>query len=102
MGNIKEKAKASLRSRKTDRLDLRLSQSEKALLKKAAALRHEKVSDYVRVIALNDAKRLIEQNESILLSDEDRDLLLNALDNPPAPNQALTEAIHTYLNNVEL
>ncbi|HXF91074.1 MAG TPA: DUF1778 domain-containing protein [Candidatus Nitrosotenuis sp.] len=97
--DVKEQRRNPLKSRKTHRLDLRLSPREKELLKKAAALRHEKVSDYVRVIVLNEAKRLIDQNELMVLSEQDRDLLLNTLDNPPAPNQALKEAMKKFLSH---
>ena len=65
MANSKRKDLSIKRVKKIDRLDLRLSSSEKELLKKAAALKHEKVSDYVRVLILNEAKRFIEERESI-------------------------------------
>jgi|GEM_PF-1224641 len=90
------------RVKKLDRLDLRLSRGEKELLKKAAALKHEKVSDYVRVLVLNEAKRIVEESESITLSDKDRDLLLLTLDMPPAPNEALRKAMQDYKNGVIL
>jgi len=100
MPNSKKKDLSVKRIKKGDRLDLRLSHSEKELLKKAAALRHEKVSDYVRVFILNEAKRFIEERESILLSDVDRDLLLHSLDNPPVPNEALRAAMQEYKKGV--
>jgi len=100
MPNSKKKDLNIKRVKKVERLDLRLSRSEKDLLKKAAALRHEKVSDYVRVLILNEAKRFIEERESILLSDLDRDLLLFSLDNPSVPNEALRAAMGEYKKGV--
>ena len=90
------------RVKKLDRLDLRLSRGEKEHLKKAAALKHEKVSDYVRVLVLNEAKRIVEESESITLSDRDRDLLLLTLDMPVIPNEALKKAMRDYKNGVIL
>jgi len=100
MPTSKKKDLKVQRVKKGERLDLRLSHSEKELLKRAAALRHEKVSDYVRVLILNEAKRFIEERESILLSDLDRDLLLHSLDNPPIPNEALRAAMEEYRKGV--
>jgi len=86
-------------SKKNTRLDLRLSLTEKELLKKAAVLKHESVSDYVRVIALNEAKRAVDASSSTILSEADRDLLLTALDHPPEPSEALKQAMAKYLGS---
>jgi uncharacterized protein (DUF1778 family) len=86
-------------SKKNTRLDLRLSLTEKELLKKAAVLKHESVSDYVRVIALNEAKRVVDASSTVFLSEADRDLLLAVLDHPPEPNEALKQAMAKYLGS---
>ncbi len=44
--------------------------------------------------------RLIEENKLILLSDQDRDLLMQALDNPPAPNEALRGAMNSSRRSI--
>lgn len=44
---------------------------------------------------------ILEMYESILLSNEDRDLILNMLDNPPEPNEALKKAMRKYRDTLK-
>ena len=40
-------------------------------------------------VALKQAQIDLAENSTLVLSNRDRDLMMNALDNPPEPNEAL-------------
>jgi uncharacterized protein (DUF1778 family) len=75
------------------RMNLRLRPEQKAMLTRAAALRHTDLTDFVLQPALREAKAVIEESERIVLSERDSLLVLNLLENPPAPNARLRAAI---------
>jgi len=75
------------------RMNLRLRPEQKATLMRAAALRHTDLTDFVLQPALREAKAVIEESERIILSERDSLLVLNLLENPPAPNAKLRAAI---------
>ena len=77
----------------TQRMNLRLRPEQKATLVRAAALRHTDLTDFVLQPALREAKAVIEESERIVLSERDSLLVLNLLENPPAPNAKLRAAI---------
>jgi uncharacterized protein (DUF1778 family) len=75
------------------RMNFRLRPEQKATLMRAAALRHTDLTDFVLYPALREAKAVIAENERIALSERDSFLVLNLLENPPAPNARLRAAI---------
>jgi len=75
------------------RMNLRLRPEQKATLMRAAALRHTDLTDFVLQPALREAKAVIEESERIALSERDSLLVLEQLENPPAPNAKLRAAI---------
>ena len=77
----------------TPRMNLRLRPDQKATLMRAAALRHTDLTDFVLRPALREAKAVIEEAERIVLSERDSFMVLNLLENPPAPNAKLRAAI---------
>jgi len=62
-------------------------------LMRAAALRNTDLTDFVLQPALREAKAVIEEAERIVLSERDSLMVLNLLENPPAPNAKLRAAI---------
>ena len=76
------------------RMNLRLRPEQKATLMRAAALRHTDLTDFVLQPALREARTVIEESERIVLSGRDSLLVLNLLENPPAPNARLRAAIN--------
>jgi uncharacterized protein (DUF1778 family) len=76
-----------------ERMNLRLRPEQKAMLMRAAALRNTDLTDFVLQPALREAKAVIEESEWIVLSERDSLLVLNLLENPPAPNSKLRAAI---------
>ena len=75
------------------RMNLRMRPEQKAMLMRAAALRHTDLTDFVTESALREAKAVIEAAEHIKLSKRDSLLVLDLLENPPAPNAKLRAAI---------
>ena len=77
------------------RINLRTSPEAKALIERAAAIMGSTVSSFMLQNAYEAASRLIAQQEIFTLSDRDRDVFLNALENPPEPTQALIDLMRT-------
>ncbi len=75
------------------RMNLRMRPEQKAMLMRAAALRHTDLTDFVTQSALREAKAVIEAAEHVKLSERDSLLVLDLLENPPAPNAKLRAAI---------
>lgn len=75
------------------RMQLRIQPEQKATLMRAAALRNTTLTDFIFQIAMREAKIVIEEAERIQLSERDSLLVLDLLENPPAPNAKLRRAI---------
>jgi uncharacterized protein (DUF1778 family) len=75
------------------RMNLRLRREQKATLMRAAALKHTDLTGFVLQPALREARAVIEESERVVLSERDSLLVMNLLENPPAPNARLQAAI---------
>lgn len=74
---------------KDSRVDFRLSDVQKSLLERAAEIKHLSLSSYILSSSIKQAELDIAENEMLILSNRDRDLVMSALENPPEPNEAL-------------
>jgi uncharacterized protein (DUF1778 family) len=74
------------------RLALRVRAEEKAMLMRAVAIEHTDMTDFILRHALDAARKVIEQAESVTLSARDSLRVLDVLENPPAPNAKLQHA----------
>ncbi len=84
---------------KGERIDVRVNAEVKALFTRAAELSGTSLSAFILDAARERAVKLIEQNERIVLNNEARDVLLNALSNPPVPAKSLRRAADRYSDN---
>lgn len=84
-----------------ERLHLRCDAQAKQLLEKAAAYRHETLSAFILTQALDSARQVIETQESITLTPADFEIFLDALENPPTPNDALRRAFAQHQAQVQ-
>ena len=75
-----------------DRMSLRIASEEKSLLIRAAALQHTNLTDFVISNAVSVARKIINENERLELTERDSLHVLDLLDNPPAPNEKLMAA----------
>lgn len=81
---------------KDERLQIRLDARAKRLLQKAAQYSRKSVSQFVLAQSLEAAERIVGEQENVSLSERDWELFLDALDNPPAPNDRLKRAARRY------
>ncbi len=81
---------------KADRLQVRLDAESKAVLQRAASYRRKTVSQFVLATALEEAEKVIRENEAVTLSGPDWKIFYDALTDPPAPNAALRKAFAKY------
>ena len=74
---------------KDSRVGFRVSDVQKSLLERAAEIKHLSLSSYILSSSIKQAELDIAENEMLILSNRDRDLVMSALENPPEPNEAL-------------
>lgn len=77
---------------RSERMELRATKREKALLARAAALEHLDVTSFVLRVVLPEAQSIVDQHGRIVLSERATDLILDLLENPPDPPPALSKA----------
>lgn len=78
------------------RLEVRISLETKALIQKAADLEGCSLTDFVVATVQSAACKIIEQHQILKLSVEDSEAFINAIVNPPKPNNALKSAAVRY------
>jgi uncharacterized protein (DUF1778 family) len=86
----------SSRQARTARLEARISPEMLSVVRRAAEIQGRSVSDFVVAAAQEAAQRTIEDTSIIRLSVEDQRLMLDAILNPPEPNEALLKAADAY------
>jgi uncharacterized protein (DUF1778 family) len=73
-------------------MSLRVNPDIKAMLMRAATCAHTDLTDFVLRNAIQAAKKIISEEEHFVLSGRDSLRVLDALENPPAPNERLMAA----------
>lgn len=81
---------------KDQRVQLRLDEHAKRVLRRAARHRQTSLSQFVLGTALEEAERVIREHEVETLSDGDWQRFMAALDDPPGPNDRLRAAFADY------
>jgi uncharacterized protein (DUF1778 family) len=74
------------------RLALRIRPDDKAVLTRAVALAQTDMTEFILRTALREARSIIEEHERLKLTRRDSRLVLELLENPPAPNAKLRKA----------
>jgi uncharacterized protein (DUF1778 family) len=80
-----------------ERITARVSSAIAETLNEAADLTGTTINNFVVQAALKEAQRVIDREKTINVSRSDAAMLLNLLDNPPAPNSALTRAFERFM-----
>jgi len=88
------------RSRKEERLEARVTAEQKKMIARAAALRGSSVTEFVVASAQQAAADTIKDSEVLTLHDEARDVFVNAILRPPAPNEAARKAARRYKEQI--
>ena len=76
---------------KTARIDLRVTESEKALLEQVCEEQKVSLSNYIMSIVLKQAALDIEANKKVDLNKKQWDFVMDLLDNPPEPTESLKD-----------
>lgn len=77
---------------KKQRIDLRLSPEDKSLIENAASLSNLTISQFMLASASERAAEVIEQHQRIVLNEASWKQVMDAISNPPAPNEKLKRA----------
>ena len=80
-----------------ERITARVSSAVAETLNEAAELAGTTMNNFVVQAALKEAQRIIDREKAIFVSKNDAAMLLNLLENPPAPNAALTKAFEHFM-----
>jgi uncharacterized protein (DUF1778 family) len=85
---------------KLDRLQVRLDAESKTVLQRAASYRHKTVSQFVLATALEEAQKVIRENEVVTLAGPDWKIFYDTLTSPPEPNATLRKAFAKYQKSI--
>jgi uncharacterized protein (DUF1778 family) len=77
-------------------LDIRLNSQAKQKIERAAMVSHQSVRDFVVTSLLRASDEALEPEQSIRLTNRDRDLFLAALDGEVRPKRALRNAAERF------
>ena len=91
-------SRAPMDTQRTDRIELRASPAEKALLARAAALERLDLTSFILRSALPQAESVVSAAENVALSERDSLRVLDLLENPPAPPARLRAAAKARLD----
>jgi uncharacterized protein (DUF1778 family) len=90
------KRRPGSRSRKQQRLEARITPDQKRLIERAAELRGTTVTEFVIASAQQAAADTIKNFEVLILRDQARKVFVQAILNPPLPNEAARAAARRY------
>jgi len=87
-------------TQKTARLEARISAEQKELIARAAGYEGRSVSDFIVATVQEAARAVIQEHEFLRLNESQSRAFVEALLNPPEPNEALQEAAGEYRQDV--
>ena len=75
-----------------ERINMRTTKEEKKFLLEAATLAgFGNLTSFIMVAAKKEANQILEHYQQRVLSDQDRDIVLQALQHPPKANESLKQ-----------
>ena len=74
------------------RVALRVRPADKAVIMRAVALAQTDMTTFILRTVLREAQSVIEEHERVKLTQRDSRLVMELLENPPAPNAKLRKA----------
>ena len=98
MAPIKEKQNDSS-TKRSERLDARVTPEQKRLLVKAAALKGSSLTEFLVSSAQEAAYRTIQEHEVIKLGERDREVFVDALLSEREPSEEAKQAAREYLES---
>lgn len=88
--------KAKIFENKESRISVRVDLKRKAVIARAARIRHTTISDFILDNAYSRAREIIADETQISMTQEQFDYLCSILDNPPRAN---LKKMHDLLNS---
>lgn len=89
--------RSNTQTSKGARFDARLTEDQKSLFERAAALAGSRtLTDFVLDSAQEKAEAVIRESEILYLSEKNRQIFVDALLSPSAPNRKLKQAASRY------
>ena len=82
--------------RRDQRLEARVTPDQKELIERAACVQGRTVTDFVVVALQEAAKQAIADHAVWKLTQEQQEIFIDALKDPPAPNRKLQEAYKRF------
>ena len=86
---------------RSERINLRLSETAKRRIERAASVEGKTVSAFIVSSALENAEKTVRRHETIALAREDAMRFLDALSDPPPPNDRLRAALEEHARRVD-
>lgn len=83
-------------SQPVEHFDIEVSCSDKEILTKAAEINGCSLTALIVQAAIDKARDILQNHQSIVLSAKDWDSFIDTLENPPQPNEALKSALKDY------
>jgi uncharacterized protein (DUF1778 family) len=90
------------RHKKEERLEVRIPKALKRVLEYAASLRGTSLSGFILASAQKEATQTIQDFEMLTLCNEAREVFVNALLKPQAPNETLRKAADRYKKHMNI
>ena len=84
------------RATRSERLDARITSQQKELISEAAQMFGMTTTQFVVQAAVRHARRVLREEAIVRTNERDRELLINALVNPPEPSDVLQRAWEDY------
>ena len=91
---------ASTSTAHNERINLRLSETAKQRIERAASVEGKTVSAFIVSSALKTAEKTIESHETMALAREDATRFFDALADPPPPYDRLSAALEEHTRRV--
>ena len=85
---------------RSERINLRLSETAKRRIEQAASVEGKTVSAFIVSSALENADKAVRRHEIIALARDDAARFFEALSDPPPPNEHLLAALEEHARRV--
>ena len=94
--------RAPAKAKKHQRLEARITSTQKRLIERAATLRGTSVTDFVVMSAQEAALETIRDFETLTLTGEAREAFVNAILHPSEPTKTAREAARRYKRYMDI
>lgn len=84
----------------SSRLNFRLPSEIKERVENAALVSGVTVTDFAITVLAERSEEILEKHQTRIISNRDRKIFLEMLENPPEPNNALKNAVKNYKKRV--